>query len=557
MPFAKITKLAGVGTSYTGNLTRAAGNVLNSNKILKIEINISKIVRRFRTMKLRISILVLLILGSAVPLAAHPDSAIVALTGWVRTFQQEAMVALPGWEAINLGLASPQFSPQEGELVWQQENAGLLATGQRWSRHAPTLPRPLRDTLSEDLHRLSMLRAKISEANQRLFGYVSQRAWQREAQAESGIAYLDQIAVALEDANVLALRIEYHLNQYLLQALQLPQSDPLLRARQYFSQGLTLSRTLLHSIRTNRREETRTALAEFRAYRLASPQRRVDWLRRLAPEDRLRLEAHWVRWENQLQWLEQGAQDWLAGRPAPASGSWPRHYLWYNHGLLPRFCQGENSLLGQLSAFWAATGRLLQAEVGLFPAYRVQLPEASAAIATAQPRHWIFVVDESGSMQEAERLPLFRQSLAAWASQLPGDHLLSLVGFADTQQVRLQAVPAARIREVWAQTSQLGKGGETNVQAALTLGYDLAGESALAAAVVLVSDGGMRYDAQLAQLAEEQWFAGITLYGVFLPGQDARYRNAFRTLVRAGGGQVQELRPGNSALHWDLIDAQR
>jgi Ca-activated chloride channel family protein len=101
-----------------------------------------------------------------------------------------------------------------------------------------------------------------------------------------------------------------------------------------------------------------------------------------------------------------------------------------------------------------------------------------------------FVVDVSGSMNEANRLGLVKQSLALLLDQLrPGDRV-GLVVYGD--EARLLQEPTADREAVRRAIDRLVSEGSTNAEAGLSLAYDVAGRNFRMNAVnriILCSDG--------------------------------------------------------------------
>jgi Ca-activated chloride channel family protein len=106
--------------------------------------------------------------------------------------------------------------------------------------------------------------------------------------------------------------------------------------------------------------------------------------------------------------------------------------------------------------------------------------------------HLVFVVDTSGSMARADRLPLVVRSLAMLLGELDSGDRISLVTYGQEARLLLDGVPAdnpAPIRQV---LENLQTGGSTNLLQGLGLGYRIAArrfQSGQINRVILCSDG--------------------------------------------------------------------
>jgi Ca-activated chloride channel homolog len=103
-----------------------------------------------------------------------------------------------------------------------------------------------------------------------------------------------------------------------------------------------------------------------------------------------------------------------------------------------------------------------------------------------------FVIDNSGSMREGDRLELVKRSLALLLRQLYAGDSVAVVKFSNEAAVVTPALPATRRGELEALIGALPIEGGTNVEAGLRLGYQLAVASLqpnMVNRVVLCSDG--------------------------------------------------------------------
>jgi Ca-activated chloride channel family protein len=109
-----------------------------------------------------------------------------------------------------------------------------------------------------------------------------------------------------------------------------------------------------------------------------------------------------------------------------------------------------------------------------------------------KPRHLVLVVDTSGSMGKADRLPLVKIALASLVGQLDGRDRLSLVTYGDQPSLLLEAQAASDRQGILAAIASLQGGGTTNLLDGLRLGYETASRAFRTGEVnrvILCSDG--------------------------------------------------------------------
>ena len=94
---------------------------------------------------------------------------------------------------------------------------------------------------------------------------------------------------------------------------------------------------------------------------------------------------------------------------------------------------------------------------------------------SARPRaNLVFLVDTSGSMNQPNRLPLVRQSLAMLLDQLDGDDKVAIVTYAGTAGTALEPTPASQKAKIRAVIDGLGAGGSTAGAEGIRQAYALA-----------------------------------------------------------------------------------
>jgi Ca-activated chloride channel family protein len=155
---------------------------------------------------------------------------------------------------------------------------------------------------------------------------------------------------------------------------------------------------------------------------------------------------------------------------------------------------------------WSADTRLLRVGLRGYDVARSERPAANL----------VFLVDVSGSMQEPDKLPLVKCSLALLAQKLTPKDRVSIVVYAGAAGRVLE--PTSDKRRVVSALSKLEAGGSTAGAEGIALAYKTARENMVEGGInriVLATDGdfnvGVSDDAALVDMVERERAAGITL----------------------------------------------
>jgi Ca-activated chloride channel family protein len=141
------------------------------------------------------------------------------------------------------------------------------------------------------------------------------------------------------------------------------------------------------------------------------------------------------------------------------------------------------------------------------------------------PANIVFLVDVSGSMMDANKLPLVKQSLKLLADQLRAEDKIALVVYAGSAGVVLPSVGGEEKTRIKDAIDQLEAGGSTAGGAGIQLAYKVAKENFIKGGnnrVVLCTDGdfnvGASSDDALERMIEEERKSGVFLtvlgYGI-------------------------------------------
>jgi Ca-activated chloride channel homolog len=138
---------------------------------------------------------------------------------------------------------------------------------------------------------------------------------------------------------------------------------------------------------------------------------------------------------------------------------------------------------------------------------------------TNRPRaNLVFLIDVSGSMDAANKLPLVQQSMRILVDWLQPNDRVAIVTYAGKSGVLLPSTPASDIHAILAALDRLTPAGSTNGAVGLDIAYDIAKANFVEGGinrVVLCTDGdfnvGPTTEAALAHLVEEKASTGVTL----------------------------------------------
>ncbi|MCB1800239.1 MAG: VWA domain-containing protein [Gammaproteobacteria bacterium] len=130
----------------------------------------------------------------------------------------------------------------------------------------------------------------------------------------------------------------------------------------------------------------------------------------------------------------------------------------------------------------------------------------------------VFLIDVSGSMNSADKLPLLKRSIKLLTRRLNRDDRVSLVVYAGAAGVVLEPTPGDRQATIEAALDELSAGGSTHGSAGIALAYAKARESFISGGinrVILATDGdfnvGTVDQEALLDLVERERKAGVAL----------------------------------------------
>ncbi len=144
----------------------------------------------------------------------------------------------------------------------------------------------------------------------------------------------------------------------------------------------------------------------------------------------------------------------------------------------------------------------------------------SKPVATADlpPNNLVFLLDVSGSMQPANKLPLLRKAFSLLAEQMRPQDQVAIVVYAGAAGMVLPPTSGSQRAKILDTLSRLHAGGSTAGGAGIRLAYKLARENLIEAGnnrVILATDGdfnvGVSSEGELVKMIEEEREAGVYL----------------------------------------------
>jgi len=105
---------------------------------------------------------------------------------------------------------------------------------------------------------------------------------------------------------------------------------------------------------------------------------------------------------------------------------------------------------------------------------RFSLKTASQGRQAGRPLNLVLLLDNSGSMERADRVRIIHEALRVLAAQLQPQDMLSVVTFARTARLWVDGVPGSQAGQIAEELSGLTPQGGTNLEEAMNLGYQTA-----------------------------------------------------------------------------------
>lgn len=165
-------------------------------------------------------------------------------------------------------------------------------------------------------------------------------------------------------------------------------------------------------------------------------------------------------------------------------------------------------------------------------------------IATVAPANLVFLIDTSGSMNAANKLPLLKRAFALLINEMRPQDRISIVTYAGSAGVALEPTSAAEKAKILAALDALEPGGSTAGAEGIQAAYRLAEQAFIKDGtnrILLATDGdfnvGISDPGQLERLIEEKRRAGVSL-SILGFGRGNYNDEGMQALAQAGNGNA-------------------
>lgn len=149
---------------------------------------------------------------------------------------------------------------------------------------------------------------------------------------------------------------------------------------------------------------------------------------------------------------------------------------------------------------------------------QIGLQGKKVALDNTPPSNLVFLLDVSGSMNSADKLPLLKDSLRIMVNQLKPEDRVAIAVYAGASGLVLPSTPVAKKGEILSALNNLESGGSTNGGQGIQLAYTVAANNFIEGGnnrVILATDGdfnvGVTSDNELVQIIEQKRKSGIFL----------------------------------------------
>lgn len=169
------------------------------------------------------------------------------------------------------------------------------------------------------------------------------------------------------------------------------------------------------------------------------------------------------------------------------------------------------------------------------------------------PKHLIVLVDNSGSMNQPEKLELFKAAFSKLVETMPSQDRVSIVSFSGNARLLLPATNAADRANAIEAANQFICGGESEPIEGLNLAYleamtaERPNESKQ---IIMITDGGFRISGAMPARVEEKSYHQISLSIYYVGKDDSHSRRRLSKLADIGKGEYGVLKRPDQLLSW-------
>jgi Ca-activated chloride channel family protein len=163
-------------------------------------------------------------------------------------------------------------------------------------------------------------------------------------------------------------------------------------------------------------------------------------------------------------WVRASLNNNVLPQPAAVRTEEMVNYFPYDYAAPARAEQPFNTNVAVMPSPWSPGRKLVRIGIKGYSIHRATRPRANL----------VFLIDTSGSMQEPNKLPLVKQSLALLLDELDPRDTVAIVTYAGYAGTALESTPASQKQKIRAIIDGLGAGGSTAGAEGICQAYALA-----------------------------------------------------------------------------------
>ncbi len=163
------------------------------------------------------------------------------------------------------------------------------------------------------------------------------------------------------------------------------------------------------------------------------------------------------------------------------------------------------------------------------------------------PNNLVVLIDVSGSMQRADRLPLLKKSLKLFVANMRAEDEVSIVVYSGKAKVMLSPTSGNEKDKILKVIDELESEGKTNVEKGVKIAYKTANQNYKRKGnnkVILVTDGDFEVENSLLELVKENAENDIILSILNYSTQNAE--DSLNKLIKVGGGYFRHITFSNA-----------
>lgn len=379
--------------------------------------------------------------------------------------------------------------------------------------------------------------------------YVESRAYQSSATCSEAESLLRETAVLFEDYAVVKDRLYFeldHMKGSSGQSRGMKPATPGMSALWSLNQVLLASKAVLQASRISRlsRKELADLEATIEGAEVQKPGHPA--YSRLLARAKIMLERGNIGLKNPT--VPQAFQDH------------GREWYQYNIQFWPLLYEGGTGMVHHVNVYAASLKVNIPPQMVDLKWFKpvfmpIRLPEGEdpERELIQAPKHLIVLVDNSGSMNQPEKLGLFKAAFSKLVEAMPSQDRVSVVSFSGNARLLLPATNAAERANAIKAVNQLICGGESEPIEGLNLAYleamtaERPNESKQ---IIMITDGGFRISGTMPARVEEKSYHQISLSIYYVGKDDSHSRRRLSKLTALGKGEYGVLNRPGQLLSW-------